>query len=277
MQEIISAFPIIPQVLPWLFGAIGGFLIALLRNRRPLITYSVSHQRIGMTAEDDVHGRVEVRYAERVVQNLFLTVMEVENRSTKDLENLSLKTYRGSNDAAMLTEQLHIKGTLERVSLTQDYLDRVTTDRDWERGVIESGAETDLENAKRLAVDARFRAGQRHYIVPLLNRGQAVKITYLVETAPNATPTIFLDCQTKGVRLKLKSLPLAITNLWGVGLREAAITGIFVGSLLAGVAVWQISTYWVGALVCFLVGVLANIPGALTVKMFRWLREKAVG
>ena len=50
-------YPLLVSVVPWVGGAIGGFLLFVLKNRRPLLTYNVTHQRIGMTADDNVHGK----------------------------------------------------------------------------------------------------------------------------------------------------------------------------------------------------------------------------
>jgi len=38
---------------PWLGGAVAGLLLAIFANRRKLVTYTVTHDRIGITAEDN--------------------------------------------------------------------------------------------------------------------------------------------------------------------------------------------------------------------------------
>ena len=35
---------------PWLGGAVAGLLLAIFANRRKLVTYTVTHDRIGITA-----------------------------------------------------------------------------------------------------------------------------------------------------------------------------------------------------------------------------------
>lgn len=252
-------------------------MIFVLKNRRPLVSYSVSHERIGVTAEDDTHGRVEVTYRGSVVTNLYLSVMEIKNHSMKDIENLYIKTYRGSDKISMLSEEAHIEGTLESVNLTQEYQDRQTLDQKWEEEIHKSGKAEEPENVKRQERVRTFHFGQRHYLIPLLNRGQIAKITYLIAAEPDTMPVIYMTCQTKGVRVKQKPHPQALSHILGVPITEAALVGTCLGAIAVGVIIWQISTYWIGAGLCFILGSLASVPGALSIKAYDWLRGKMTG
>ena len=277
MNDLLDAYPIIEKLLPWIGGAIGGSLLTVLRNRRALLTYNVSHQKIGMTADDEIHGKVEVTYRGSVVHNLYLSVVTIKNHSFRDLEDLDLKTFRGGNDISLLTEQTHIEGTIEFVDLTKEYMDRIEKDSDWEKMIFEAGTQDEDANKKRLDADAGFRHGQRHYTVPVLNRGQTIRLTYLVAAAPNTSPFINVTTQTKGVRIKEKPYPQAISHLWGVPIVHAAIVGIVAGVIITGLVVLNIKTLWIAASVCFVVGVFGNVPGALLIKSYKWLRTKLIG
>ncbi len=277
MQELLETYPIIGQVGPWIGGAIGGSLLLLLRNRRPLLRYDVSHQQIGMTAEDEIHGKVEVTYRGNVVHNLYLSQIALTNSSFKDLEDLEFKTYRGHDNIELLTEKTHIDGTIDPIELTEDYFDRIVANSEYESEVIEAGTAEEPEIQQRLQADYRFRHGQRWYKVPVLNRGQTVKITYVVRAAPNSSPVIYLSCQSKGVRIKEKPYRHAVTHLWGVPIFQAAWTGIFTAFVVYGLVVWQITSLWIAALICTVFGVLANVPGAILVRIYTWLRSKLIG
>ena len=106
-----SFYAVLANLGPWLGGAIGGVLILVLTNRRSLLTYNVTHQRIGMSADDAVHGKVEVFFRGNLVDRLYLSVMQIRNRGIRDLENLNLKTYRGHDAMAMLTEEARLDGS----------------------------------------------------------------------------------------------------------------------------------------------------------------------
>ena len=274
MLEFLEAYSTVLQIGG---GAIGGILLLVLKNRRPLLTYSVTHQRIGMTADDAIHGKVEVRYRDSVVHNLYLSVVEIRNRSMRDLENVDIKTYRDSEDTIILTEQTHIEGTLENVNLTGEYEKRITADVEWEKEIRNAGTAEEPENAKRLQSDFRYRHGQRHYLIPVFNRGQVAKITYLAVVGPNSTPVIRLTSQTKGVRVKERSYPVMVAHLWGVPILQAVFAGLVVGACLVSVIIWKVQTLWIAALASFLLGALANLPGVLFMKLYGWMREKLIG
>jgi hypothetical protein len=275
MMEFLEAYSTVLQIGG---GAIGGILLLLLKNRRPLLTYSVTHQRIGMTADDAIHGKVEVRFRDSVVHNLYLSVVELRNRSMRDLDNLNIKTYRDTEDTVMLTEQAHIEGTLENVNLTKEYTDRVTGDSEWEKKIRDAGTAEEPENAARLLSDARFRHGQRHYLIPVLNRGQVAKITYLVAVGPNSSPVIRLTSPTKGIRIKERRHPATMPAfLWGVPILHSVSAGLVLGAFLVSVIVWQVQTLWIAAVASFLLGALANLPGVLFMKVYGWLRERIIG
>ena len=278
MQEFFDAYPILSKLVLGLGGLLAGVVGTVLQNRRPLLTYSVSHTRIGMSANDEVHGQVEVRYQGNVVQNLYLSVMEIRNRSIRDLENLDIKTFRGIDNMAMLSEQSVVEGSLESVQHTQEYLDQVVENAEWERGIREAGTQDDPENARRLQRDFNFRTGQRHYRVSVLNRAQVARITYLVALgADPGGPAILMTCQSKGVRVRHRAHPQASTHLLGVPLQYAGITGLFVGAVVAFIYSYQASAHWLVASGCYLIGAFASILGAASIRAYDWLRAKVIG
>ena len=160
MQRLIDTYPLIGKIGPWLGGFIGGYLLTLLKNRRALLTYNVAHQRIAMSADDEIHGKVVVTYRGNVVHNLFLSTVTVRNSSIRDLENLDLKACRAHDSMLLLTEQTAIDGTLEYVPLTQEYIDRIEQDSEFEKQVLEAETADQPENKQRLDSDARFRHGR---------------------------------------------------------------------------------------------------------------------
>ncbi|MEQ8485382.1 MAG: hypothetical protein RIB46_13570 [Pseudomonadales bacterium] len=278
MQEFFDSYPVLSKLALGFGGMLAGVAGTIVQNRRPLLTYSVSHTQIGMSANDEVHGQVEVRYQGNVVQNLYLSVIEIRNRSIRDLENLDIKTFRGIANMAMLTEQSVIESSIEPVRLTQDYLNRIATDSEWEQAVREAGTDREPENAQRLARDFDFRTGQRHYLIPVLNRGQVARITYLTALGANpGGPAIWMTCQSKGVRVKHKPYPQATTHLLGVPLQHAGIAGLFVGTIIAIGFASQVAAHWIVASGCYLIGAFASVPGAATLRAYDWVRAKLIG
>lgn len=182
MEAIV---PIIKAVFPWVGGLISGIAIVIFNNRRPLLSYGVTHERIGMTAEDQVHGKVEVTYRGTVVSNLYLSTITLANRSIKDLIDLELKAWT-RDGCFLLSETSLIEGTIEPVHYTDDYTLRLQEQAAFEKEANESEPVTD-ETKKKLDENGKFQLSQRWYKVPALNRGQSLTLTYLVSADPNTS------------------------------------------------------------------------------------------
>lgn len=280
MANFLDAYPVIAKVGPYLLGgaggALGGQFLSVLKNRRATLVYHVTHARIGMTADDQTFGSVEVRYNGAVAHNLFLSVVEAKNNSIRDLENIAVKICRGHENMELLTEQSQIVSTTEVVPLTKQYFERVKSDAEWAQAIATAGASEEPENAKRLSADAKFRQGERHYVIPVLNRGQVAKFTYLTQAGPNMNPVISLASQTKGVRVKYGPQPEGVTNVFGVSFKQAGLTGVLTALLVAAIVIWRVSGD-AAAWICFVVALFASVMGAGIVRACRWMREILVG
>ena len=161
--------------------------------------------------------------------------------------------------------------------LIRPSLDRVLADGEFEQEVREAGTAEDPENKKRLDADFDFRHRQRWYCVPVLDRGQELRITYLVHAAPNTFPEIYMTCPSKGVRIKEKRYPQLPAFLWGIPIQSAVIVGILAAIGLFGLVIWRISTLWIAALICLFIGLFGNVWGAVIVKTYNWARGKLIG
>lgn len=87
-------------------GGFGGIVTAWLTqrvlNKRGVFTYSVTHTRVGITAEDDIFGNVAVSWNGNPVQNLYLSTIEMKNESMNDYENVIVSAF--TNDSTLMTE-----------------------------------------------------------------------------------------------------------------------------------------------------------------------------
>ena len=112
-------------VLPSLVGGSLTFVVTLLvvvvRNRRSLLTYHVTHDRIGISTLDNIHGEVSVTVGGNRMQNLYMSNVWLVNRSMRDVEDLELKVLSGTNEMRLMSEQTHIEGTVEFLKHTAEY------------------------------------------------------------------------------------------------------------------------------------------------------------
>ena len=272
-------------VLPSLVGGSLTFVVTLLvvvvRNRRSLLTYHVTHDRIGISTLDNTHGDVSVTVGGNRMQNLYMSNVWLVNRSMRDVEDLELKVLSGTYEMRLMSEQTHIEGTVEFLKHTAEYEEIKSQLMNAVARVDEAKAAGDDATAAQIdqaqAANWQTWFTQRWYEVPVLARGQTIRFTYMMNVLSNADPTILLSCQKAGVRVRYKQPYQPIWHLWGVPLVEAGVSGIVIGTLVWLVVINSISTLWLAALLCLVVGLLGNVPGAAVVKLYRWLRGRVIG
>ena len=273
----------------WIFASLVSglltlvvtLLVVVLRNRRSLVTYHVTHDRIGISTHDSIHGEVSVTVGGNRMQNLYMSNIWLVNRSMRDIEDLQVKVFTGTNDMRLMSEQTRVEGTIEILKHTSEYeeikrqLIEAVTNLETANAAGDLSAATRIEQAQANNWQTWFT--QRWYQLPVLARSQTIRFTYMSNVISNADPTILVSCQKAGVRVTYKQPYQPIWHLWGVSLLEAGVCGIVIGTLIWLVVVNSISTLWLAALLCMVVGFLGGIPGAAIVKLYRWLRNRLIG
>ncbi len=261
----------------------GGFLtlvvtlfVLVVRNRRALLTYHATHDRIGISTLDKIHGEVAVTVSGNQVQNLYMTNVWLVNRSMWDVEELEVKVLCRNDDMRLMSEQTHVEGTAEFLKHTPEYEEIKSQLTTAASAMEQSRAAAQIDQAQA-AENWQTWVTQRWYAIPVLARGQTIRFTYMTNVVSNTDPNIFLSCQKAGVRVKYKQPYQPIWHLWGVPLVEAGFAGIGIGMLVWLAVISSISTLWLAALLCLVMGLLGNFPGAAVVKCYRWLRDRLIG
>lgn len=247
------------KFFPAIAGGIGGIITAWLTqriiNKRGTFTYLVNHVRVGVSAEDKVFGTVAVSWNGSPISNLFLSTIELKNESMNDYENVVICSY--TSNTRLLSEQTQILDTPNILDWSEKYKTQLH---------VEPGQKP-TENQRAIY------NGQREYIIPIMNRGQTVRITYLNSAKGNGTPTIWLSVSQKGVKLKFSSPQ---NQILGVPQPRAAFAGVFIGMAVIIALVSLVSNNWVIAITSLTYGLIAQLPGAYTIKLLRKIRE-AIG
>lgn len=272
---------IIPSLVSGLITFFVTLLLVLARNRRSLLTYHVTHDRIGISTLDNIHGEVLVTVGGNQMQNLYMSNIWFVNRSTRDIEDLEVKVLVVSNDMQLMTEQAYIEGTVEVLKYTVEFEEIKNQLEFTMAGVREAKAVDDFKTATQLdeaqIENWRIWLGQRWYKVPVFARGQTIRFTYMMNVMSNVNPALIVSCQKAGVRVKYKQPYQPIWHLWGIPLAEAGLSGIGVGILVWLIIIKSVSALWLATLLCLIIGLLSNIPGAAIVKLYRWVRSRLIG
>jgi hypothetical protein len=109
--------------------------------------------------------------------------------------------------------------------------------------------------------------------IPIANRGQAIKFSYLNSTKNPHTPNVWLTVTQKGVRLKFR---IPQNQILGVPQPRAAFVGVLIGVITVIVLVWKIVDPWVVAVSAMTYGLIAQLPGAFAIRLLR-KAKKVIG
>lgn len=247
------------EYLSMVFGGIAGIATAWITqrtlNKRGVFSYFVHHNKIGVSSDDPIFGKVSVTWNNLPIQHLYLSTIELKNESLNDYENVIIQTY--TSDTKLLNESTYIVNSPKILELTDEYKKKIH---------VNKGEEP---------TDTQFNIyrGQREYIIPVFNRGQVIKINYLNSANTENTPNIWLSSSVKGVKVKFQ---VPQRQVFGVSQPRAALVGALLGLLSLIPLTYFFSNTWVVGFLALAFGFFVVIPGAYTVKAYRFLRE-AVG
>ncbi len=233
-------------------GIVGTWITQQILNKRGVFSYSVFHNRVGISADDAVFGSVKITLNGNEMPNLYLSVIEIRNESSKDYEDVEMRVW--SNDTVLLSEQTQIDETSYRLELTDKY-----------KKEFHSSEPQEVTEYQRELLGKR-----REYVVPVFNRGQIIKLTYLNSAKVNTMPTIQVDAVKKGVKLVFRP---PLNKLLGESQSHAALVGIIIGCLGAAILIANETKLWQAVWIAFIYGVLVVVPGAYFIKLYRKLRE----
>lgn len=238
---------------------VGGFvgnLFAVLRGRVRTLEYTVAHDRVALSANDALFGSIQVTWQNHNVTNLFTSRVELLNQTATDLVNFKVKVYTG--DTLLLGQRTEIPGTTHALHFTDEFAHQLQV----QPGQAPTQDQFNTYNHSR------------EYVVPVLNRGQRLVMTYLT-TVPVGTegPSVWLDMLHQGVRLRYRP---PVPQIHGVPVRVALAIGLAACTAALALASVYLSEPWAAALVCLLVGLFAQSVGAFLYRTFLFAKALLV-
>ena len=261
MNEIVTFFSTEPLnlIVTGISTALFPTLFFFFQNRRALITYNISYNRIGQSVSDKIFGDIKVTVGGHEMSNLYLTTLRITNKSIKDLENLIFKNISSIN-CGLLSESSIVEGTAEILHYTDDFNNRAGLNRN-----------------ERTQTQIDISLIERSYDVPVFNRGQIITISYLVNAAPNVEPLVHLSCLSKGVKVKrLLDIP-PTSHVWGIPIPSAALVGLCIMPVFIFGILLTIENDLFGLTISGLLGAFCAVTGALIIKSFNWVKSIIVG
>jgi len=251
MEEILSN-----KYFIGICAAIGSMLLTILAryllNKSSRFRYYVWHNRVGLSTDDSIFGSVRVLWNNTPISNLYLSTVELFNESLKDYENVTVRVF--TNDTNLLSEMTEIVGTTYSLSWTKEFFDKLTVDSDQD------------PSSEQIELYVK----QREYLIPTMNRGQVIRFTFLNSAKNQNQPTIWLNILHKGIKL---NFGVAHNKIFNVSQPTAGLVGLMLGIIVIGFITYSINTIWLAAILSFIYGLFAQIPGAITVKLWRNFKQ----
>jgi hypothetical protein len=239
-----------------MFGALFTLISQSLSNRRALFSYRVFHSRVGLSTDDAIYGSVKVFWNNNPVSHLFLSTIELTNQSARDFESVQVRVF--STDTALLSQRTEIVGTTRHVEFTEDYRNKIS---------VPEGEQPRIDQFE-------LYNRQRDYILPILNRGQVVRLQLLNAPYSDDQPCIWLDVLHKGVKCKFE-IPQSF--IFGVPQQDAALIGTILSLLVILLIVNFAASVTTASLLSFVVGWLVLVPGAITIRCAQRIRDFFAG
>jgi hypothetical protein len=167
-----------------------------------------------------------------------------------DYENVVVQVY--TSDTHLLSESTRVAEGPDILEWTEKYRKRVFV----------------APNTKPTAAQTNIYFSQREYSIPVFNRGQIVRLTFLNSATTSEIPTIWIAVAIKGVKLKFRvPQPLIL----GVPRSRAAIVGVVVCLMLVVFLLFTSTPHWLVALLALALGLTAQLPGAYAIRFCRKL------
>lgn len=239
-------------------GSLLTVLIGKLQGKTSTLRYSCRVDRVAVPANDQVFGAVSVTWQGTAVRNLYTAIVEIENTTSIDFENIPFKVYTGDS-TILLGERTAVLDSPYIVNWSDTFRSQLA---------VTSGATPTQEQWNVFN-------HSREYTIPVFNRGQKLQFTYLC-TCPNTddAPGIFVSTLYPAVKLRHQHFASFVL---GVPVHVAAPRGLLVAILVVVGCGALLGNSWLAAAIAALVGLFAQILGSLLYKAERWVVRAVSG
>ncbi len=191
---------IIVITLSAIVGSIVTVLFNLFTKRRARFVYTVTHTKVGTTADDPNFGSIKVFHNDNPVNNLWISNLEIVNTSLSDFPNVPI-SITVVPPAILLNQTVKINNIDSNAPLLSEaYLRQLE--------VNEGNQFTDSQ--------VQIYSTYRDFTFPVVNRNDRLTFTFLTHTT-EGMPELHADIQYSGILCKYKklsnSMPLDLSNI----------------------------------------------------------------
>jgi hypothetical protein len=238
------------------FGALGALIrhvVGRYSNRVQQLDYTVVHDRAGISAEDEVFGRLSVLWQNQPVQNLWVSMVTIENNTSRDYEDITFRMW-----AAPTTNLLNARADIDGI-----HVPRLSPEFEEAVRVPAGGAPT--------AEQTEIFRHNREFLVRALNRGGRVRVGFWTTVIGGQQgPAIWVATQHPGVTMVFRPL---VAQIHGVPVKAAVSLGLALSILFILILAALKVPAWPIVAFGLLIGLFAQSIGAGVYRFGRWLKR----
>mgnify|MGYP003635070604 FL=1 len=248
---------LIVSLISAIIGALITWFMTRLSSRRARFIYSVTHNRVGISTEDEIFGSVKLIHNGKDVKNLWLSNVEINNTSLRDFQNVPIQIAVKSPSVKLLNQTIRINDSYP----SNVYLD------DKYKALISIDKKTGLtEKQKSLYFSTR------EFNLPNINRGDKIRIMFLVDAEDTSIPELITTINAPGIICKYRPL----VNL-PLDLNHTILRAIKFGLLISAPSIILIANYFENAtyavLASWILGLLTGSLGFIISKIWDRIRK----
>ena len=228
-------------------GTILGVIVSKIKSRISFVTYSVSTSKLGETANNAIHGKIEVRHRDQVLPNFYFSRVRVQNISNSDLEGIKILFYVGDG-VLILSDFIRYENEVRIIPYTVEYI-----------AVVEKN-------------DSPLFFARREYDIPVLNRGQSIVLELtMTHRAEIGFPYLRASMVHKGAKLVEKPYTM---EFHGVSIKRTLPWAIIIGVILYIIASAMSLNPWIGCAIMLVYGLFAQSVSAFLIKGIDWVIKR---
>lgn len=225
--------PTITLIVTSLFGLFVGVLIEKFKNRYRTITYSIFTQKVKPSLSENLGGHLKISLGNREIDTLKVVTVEIENKSSIDIENVEVKFTLGKG-AYFQGNEGFLQKNFSWLYWNYDF-------NDYYNKVLEDNNNTQTDNQTGLKIipdelqqRIDFVLANRNYLIPVFNRKEKAIFNFLIEDPVDGIEAeIFPSIVHKSINFieNVNDDKRALKDIWigvGIGL-------IFVAAVITGV------------------------------------------
>jgi hypothetical protein len=172
--------PTITLIVTSIFGLIIGVLIEKFKNRYRTITYTVFSQKVKPSLSENLGGHLRISLGDREIDTLKVVTIEIDNRSSIDIENVSIKF--------MLSKNTWFQGNEGFLNKNFSWLYWTPNYNTYYQKVLDdnNAAEINQETGLKIIPDELqhridYVLSYRDYLIPVFNRREKAIFNFLIE------------------------------------------------------------------------------------------------